>query len=160
MNGRKTLSSGLRILTLAACSWACAPAPSAAHPVSVTRTYVYVSREQATAKIEIFLEDLFLFHNLKPNDRDFLDADTIRRGIELHKQFVAERFLIRDVAGQPLAGRVVAVRQFDLPAEGVPLAELMAHNLTFELQYEFSAPPSSSRSASGSRMNRPCFRRK
>jgi len=28
-----------------------------------------------------------------------------------------------------------------MPAEGVPLAELMAHSLTFELQYEFPSPP-------------------
>ncbi len=126
---------------LAACCWACGSAQSAAHPVSVTRAYVYVSREQATAKIQVFLEDLFLFHNLRPNDNDFLEPDVIRRGIELHKQFVAERFVIRDVAGEVVSGRIVGVQQFDMPDEGVPLAELMAHSLTFELQYEFPAPP-------------------
>lgn len=117
------------------------PAAAVAHPVSVTRAYVYVSREQATAKVQVFLEDLFLFHDLKPNDRDFLDRDVILQGIELHKQFVAERFVVRTAAGERLAWRVVGLQKFDLPAEGVPLAELMAHTLTFELQHDFPAPP-------------------
>lgn len=113
----------------------------AAHPISVTRTFAYVTREQVTAKIQVFLEDLFLFHNLKPNDQDFLDPDVIRKGIELHKQFLLKRFVIRDVAGERLDGRVVDVKQFDMNPEGVPLAELMAHTLTFELQYELPAAP-------------------
>jgi hypothetical protein len=126
---------------LAACCWTLAAAHSIAHPVSVTRSYVYVTREEATAKVQVFLEDLFLFHNLKPNDRDFLEPDVIRRGIELHKQFIVERFVIRDVAGEVVSGRIVGVQEFEMPTEGVSLAELMAHSLTFELQYEFPAAP-------------------
>ena len=117
------------------------PAGAEAHPVSVTRTYVYVSRELITAKIQVFLEDLLLFHDLKPNDQDFLEPDVIREGIERHKKFLLERFVIRDVAGERLEGRVVDVKLFDLNPEGVPLAELMAHTLTFEFQYELPAAP-------------------
>ncbi len=76
--------------TLAACCWTCCAAQGAAHPVSLTRTFVFVARARATARIEVFLEDLFLFHDLQPNDQDFLDLDELRRGIELHKKFVAE----------------------------------------------------------------------
>ncbi len=113
---------------------------AAGHPVSVTRTQLYVTREQATAKIVVFLEDLFLFHDLRPNDTDFLEPNVIAQGISLHKKFIAERFVLRDVSGRPLTGRVVDV-QAKLPEEGVPLAELMAHQLTFELEYEFGLPP-------------------
>jgi hypothetical protein len=44
--------------------------------------------------------------------------------------------VIRDVAGEPLSGTVVDVREFEMPPEGIPLAELMAHKLTFELEYQ------------------------
>ncbi|HAY80407.1 MAG TPA: hypothetical protein DCY79_11420 [Planctomycetaceae bacterium] len=112
-----------------------------AHPVSISRSLVYLTREQATAKVEVFLEDLFLFHNLKPNSADFLDTETLEKGIELHKKFVSERFTIQGVDGQPLKPigpvRVTA----KIPDEGVALAELMAHKLTFELDYEFPQPP-------------------
>jgi len=129
------------ICLLASCAGTTAAAHESTHPVSVTAAYVYVSREQATAKIQVFLEDLFLFHNLKPNGQDFLEPEVIRDGIKLHKQFVADRFMVRDVAGLPLAGRLVEVQAIDVPAEGVPLSDLMAHNLTFELQYELASPP-------------------
>jgi len=128
------------VFVLATC-FAASSIVSAAHPVSLTRTSVYVTEERAAASIEVFLEDLFLFHDLKPNDRDFLEPDAIRRGIELHKRFVAERFMIRDVAGERVAGRVVGIAGFEMPDEGVAVAELMAHRLTFELQYEFPKPP-------------------
>ncbi len=34
---------------------------ASAHPVSVTRTLVYVTRERIDVTIEVFLEDLYLF---------------------------------------------------------------------------------------------------
>ncbi len=137
---QKQITPVLHILTLTAC-WAVCGSAHAVHPVSVTRTYFYVSREQATAEIQVFLEDLFLFHDLRPNDQDFLEPDVIGRGIKLHKQFIAERFTVGDVAGETVACGEVGLQQVDLPDEGVPLAELMAHTLTFELKYEFPSPP-------------------
>ena len=117
------------------------PLAAAAHPVSISRSLVYLTREQATAKIEVFLEDLFLFHNLKPNSADFLDAETIRKGIELHKKFVAERFTMQGVDGQPLKHSGPVRITAKIPDEGVALAELMAHKLTFEMDYELQQPP-------------------
>lgn len=114
---------------------------ASAHPVSVSRASVYVTPGQINVRIEVFLEDLFLFHNLKANDQDFLEPTTIREGMELHKQFVLDKFTIRDVSGVALEGRVVGIRDFEMPAEGVALAELMAHTLTFEIQYELNKPP-------------------
>ena len=113
----------------------------AAHPVSVTRTLVYVAHDRVDVTIEVFLEDLYLFHNLKLDETNYLDAATIRRGIELHREFVATRFLIRDAEGliqQPDNPPKVTA---DVPNDGVSLATLMAHKLTFEMQYSFDAPP-------------------
>jgi len=113
----------------------------AAHPVSVTRTLVYVTRARVNVTVEVFLEDLVLFHNLKPDATDSLDAPTIRSGIELHRDFVATRFVIQDAEGaiheldQP--PRVTAT----IPETGVPMAQLMAHKLTFDMQYSFASPP-------------------
>lgn len=130
------------VLTLAAFFGIGATHSVQAHPVSVTQTRVYVAREQVTTEMQIFLEDLFLFHNLKPNNEDFLSRDVILKGIELHKKFILERFVIRDVAGEALKGRVVGVVGVDkLPDEGVSIAALMAHSLKFELEHELSAPP-------------------
>ena len=116
----------------------------AEHPVSITRTHLYVTRERASATVEVFLEDLILFHVLEPNDADFLDPEVIAKGIELHRPFVANRFVLRDVSGNlvrpigPVEGIEVTA---EIPAEGVPLAESMAHRLSFRLEYVFDVPP-------------------
>ncbi len=114
---------------------------SCAHPISVTRTHVYVTREKVAAKLDVFVEDLFLFHNLKPNDRDFLEPDVIREGIEKHQQFLLERFVIRDVHGDRLPGTLVGVQQAEMDPEGIALAELMAHQITFEIEYPLDDAP-------------------
>ncbi|HBE68533.1 MAG TPA: hypothetical protein DDW52_10335 [Planctomycetaceae bacterium] len=114
---------------------------AAKHPVSVTKTSVYVARESIDVGIEVFLEDLLLFHDLKPNDQDFLELDIIRSGIAEHEQFLLEKFLLRDVAGETLQGRIVDVEEADLPSEGVALGKLMAHTLIFRLSYELPSAP-------------------
>ena len=134
-------SSVSQLLVLLACLTTSRLLFAAAHPVSVTVSYVYVTEETATVKMQVFLEDLYLFHNLKPNDSEFLDREIIKQGIELHKQFIVERFLIRDLAGEQLNGRVVNVQDEEVPADGVPLSDLMAHQVVFELEYDLSAPP-------------------
>ena len=62
-----------------------------AHPISISRASVYLTQERATARIEIFLEDLYLFHQLKPNAADFLEVAVIERGIKLHEQSTREK---------------------------------------------------------------------
>lgn len=113
----------------------------AAHPISITRASVYLTRESTDIRIEVFLEDLYLFHQLQPNREDFLDLSVIRQGIKLHEQFLAQRFEITDVEGNRFTPQDVGVAAYELPAEGVPLSDLMGHQLVFELQYVFDQPP-------------------
>lgn len=113
----------------------------AAHPVSVSRTLVYVSRENATATIELFLEDVYLFHNLQPNDSNFLSRKELNRGIDLHRSFVAERFIVRDATGNVISPAALPKVTAAIPDDGVAPAELMNHKLVFDLQYQFAAVP-------------------
>lgn len=112
-----------------------------AHPISLTQAFVFVTRGQAAVRLDFFAEDLLLFHNLAPNDRDFLEPDVIQSGIEKHQKFLLERFTIRDVRGERLTGRVVKVTQSPLAAEGIRLAELMSHKISFEVEYPLGKPP-------------------
>ncbi len=115
--------------------------PVGAHPISLTQAFVFVTREKATVKLDFFAEDLFLFHNLAPNDRDFLEPDVIQSGIDKHQKFLLERFIVRDVRGERLTGRVVKVTQSKMSAEGIRLADLMSHKITFEVEYPLGEPP-------------------
>lgn len=107
----------------------------------MTRTLAFVSRDQVTVSIEGFLEDLYLFHDLKPNALGILDPDEIMRGVELQKKFVAENFMIRDVSGDLLKVKEVSLKYISPLGDGVPMVELMAYDITFELRYELPTPP-------------------
>lgn len=119
----------------------CLPVAASAHPVSLSRSLVYVASDEIRVTVEVFLEDLFLFHDLQPNVADYLDAATIQQGIGLHRSFVAERFVIQDAGGHRLQKSQSVNVNFDLPDGGVPLTELMSHKLTFELQYATAVAP-------------------
>ena len=46
-----------------------------AHPISVTETHIFVTQHSARARIQLFAEDLLLFHELEPNDDGVVPAD-------------------------------------------------------------------------------------
>ena len=133
----------IRFPVVLAMGWilALAGQTQASHPISITRASVYLTRESADVRIEVFLEDLYLFHQLQPNREDFLNLSVIRQGIKLHEQFLSQRFEITDVQGNRFSPQDVGVAAYELPAEGVPLSDLMGHQLVFELQYVFDQPP-------------------
>ncbi len=114
---------------------------AAAHPISVTRADVYVNPEFVRAAIELFVEDLYLFHNLKTTPEERLSAETIQQGIEKHKDFLAERFLIRDLDGELLRTNSIELKAFKVPTDGIAVADLMDHSLTFVLDYALAEPP-------------------
>ena len=118
------------------------PAPlSARHPISITQVSAYVEPQRVTVAIDLFLEDLFLFHNLKPTSENRLPPKELKRGIERHKAFLRDRFRVLDAEGQPLAGEVVGVQSFEIPPDGIPLGDLMNYSLTYTLRYALAEPP-------------------
>lgn len=87
------------------------------------------------------MEDLYLFYDLKPDANNRLHPDDIRRAIKEHEKFVLERFEIQDASGQALEGRIVQVKPFEIPPDGVPMGELMSHAVVYELEYQPGGPP-------------------
>lgn len=115
--------------------------PTAAHPVSVSRVLVYVDADQLSTQVQVFLEDLYLFHQLKTDERNYLSRETIEKGIEAHQRFVAERFQILDADGFPMEPTSVQLEQWTPPEQGVPIDELMKHQLTFSIVFPPLASP-------------------
>lgn len=130
-----------RIAAACLCIVATAPTAHAAHPISITQVSAYVQREKLTVAIDLFLEDLFLFHNLQANDQNRLEPATIREGIDRHRAFLLERFQVLDEQTEPLSGKIVDVKVFDIPSDGIPLGDLMSYSLTYTIEYTYEEPP-------------------
>lgn len=130
--GRSIVLFGLMVL-FSLCSLA------SAHPISMTQTDGYATRTELKISIDLFVEDLFLFHNLQPTDDNYLSKKDIAEAAEKHKAFLLERFTIRDAEGALIPGKVVKV---DLPVmeeKGIPMTDLMLHSLVYRLEY--AMPP-------------------
>ncbi len=111
------------------------------HPISLTEATVYVQQTRISVAIDVFVEDLYLFHNLEPDENNYLLPDDLRTGVELHEQFLLDRFTLRDLRGERLEGVVDEVSDLEIPAEGIPMGDLMQHSVTYKLDYAVNEPP-------------------
>lgn len=107
----------------------------------MSRTLVYLSPDSIDVTVEIFLEDLFLFHDLQPNEANYLSQEELQRGTQLHRTFVVDRFVIRDATGRILRPDQRPEVTAEIPPQGVGLPELMNHRLSFNFKINLSVPP-------------------
>ena len=114
--------------------------PASAHPISVVAASGFVERDRVTVEAEIFAEDLYFYHDLKPNDAGAIGKDDLRRAAGEHGPFLLDRLPIFDAAGRRLAGAVASVTGNEFPDDILP-GELMAHSLVYRLEYPLATPP-------------------
>jgi len=113
----------------------------AMHPISVTETRVFVTKTSARARIQLFAEDLLLFHELAPDDEGRLSPSELKRGLELHKAFLTERVTLRDADGNLIPSKVTDMESFEISDDGIPEEDLMLYQATYELEFPFESPP-------------------
>jgi hypothetical protein len=111
------------------------------HPISITEASMFVTKTTARTRLQMFAEDLVLFQGLEPDSADRISADDLRRGLEDHKAFLLEKFVVRDAAGERLTGRVTDLKPFEIPADGIPSTEMMKHSAVYEIEHSFASPP-------------------
>ncbi len=111
------------------------------HPISITEASMYVTRTKAIVRIQMFAEDLILFQGLEPNDQDQILPEDLKRGLEQHKDFLLEKFSVRDVNGELLQGHITDLKPFEIPEAGIPASEMMQHTATYEIEFPFEVPP-------------------
>lgn len=111
------------------------------HPISITEAQAFVTASRVRMRIQLFAEDLFLFQGLEPNDEDVIEADQLELGLDKHRDFLLDKVQILDASGKALPSDVTDVQPFEIPDEGIPVAELMLHSATYQLEFEYDEPP-------------------
>ena len=130
-----------RTVTIGAVVACLAVSGTEAHPISLSWANVFVTRERITVRLEIFAEDLFLFHGMSPNEDNYLDSDDLAHAVEKHKQFLLKYFLILNINGEPLTGVAKGAERADLEPQGLHMADLMAYSIFYKLEYDLEKPP-------------------
>lgn len=111
------------------------------HPISVSATDLFVGRDRIHATIEVFFEDLVLYHGLQPDADNYFHPQQLAEAREAHRAFLLKYFTLLDVQGNPLPGKVTEVAAPELDPRGLAVVDLMAYSLVYQIEYAVSAPP-------------------
>ena len=122
---------------------ATAASAALAHPISMSTAYVTIRKDGVSAKIEIMPEDFYMFYGLQPNDEGYLSAADVMASVERHKGFLLEYFVIQDVDGRRLSGKIAKVEAFEMGPEGLKMGDLMARDVVYHLEFGLALPPES-----------------
>ncbi len=111
-----------------------------AHPISITDAYVLVYDDRLEVRLEVFVEDLYLFHRLPLTEESALPADAVERGTKIHEEFLKQRFKILTADGQRLQPRTRKINREDVPTEDIPFPNLMNYKIYYEFTYPLAEP--------------------
>ena len=111
------------------------------HPFSQVTGTFYVSKSRVSARLTIFVEDLYLFHEMEPDDEDRLYSADLEPARMAHKQFLLDRVKILNADGQPLPSRVVEVSALGIDEKGWSVDKLMDHTIDYDLEFDLSEAP-------------------
>ncbi len=114
---------------------------SRAHPISVTEADVYVTRTKVVMRLAVFLEDVYLFQDLQPDEQGLLAADVLREAAEKHKKFLLERVKVLDARGELLRPQLTNYVPPEILAASVATGDLMQYSMTYQLEFEYAEPP-------------------
>lgn len=115
--------------------------PLAAHPVSIVSIKALVHRDRMDMEIAIMPEDFLLVYGLYADSESRISTADISRSAEKHKKYLLDGLIVRDTAGNRLAGKVLKMDMPDLPTNGLPVTDLMATTIVYHLEYPLSKSP-------------------
>ncbi len=112
-----------------------------AHPFVQTVADVFVNRTSLTVRISSSADELDLIHGIIPMENGKYDTQELLEGVDIHAEFLLERFEIYDPAGNKLKGKVIERPDWQLPADGLDSGRLIDYMLQFTFEYKLEEPP-------------------
>jgi hypothetical protein len=118
-----------------------AASSAAAHPISVSQENVFVARDKVVVTMQVFAEDLYFFHDLRPDDLNVISHADLKEAVPKHAEFLRNRVRLIDADGNLLEGRTTQIDDAELEPPGFKVPELAYKKLAFTMEYPLDAPP-------------------
>lgn len=96
--------------------------------------------DKVLVEMRVMLEDLVMFHELKPDEQTIYSAEDLRAAAKKHEAFLLKHFAIRDAQGRRLAGEVEQQNAEAIPDEGARQDELMKRIVVYHLKFTPAEP--------------------
>lgn len=109
--------------------------PLWSHPISLTTARIEVQSQNILVEMDVMLEDLVLFHQIKPVEGARYSVETLRSASEQHRDFLLAHFVLLDGAGQALSGSIDRVDASAIETGYVEQEALMEKEVVFHLNY-------------------------
>lgn len=109
---------------------------AAAHPISMSHGVVNVREGETLAELKIMLEDLVMFHGLKPDKSTRYAAQDLQKAALKHHEFLTDFFTIRDANGTRVPGKVTRFDSSAIPMDGVLQSELMKRQVVYLMEFK------------------------
>ena len=114
---------------------------SAEHPFVQTIANIYVNRDSMTVRISSSADELYLIHLISAMENGKYDTEELLEGVEIHGDFLLERFEIYDPAGNRVEGKLVELPKWKIPEVGINDDQLIEYMLDYTFEYAFDEPP-------------------
>ena len=96
--------------------------------------------DRVLVEMRVMLEDLVLFHGLKPDNDTVYSAEDLRAAAKKHEAFLLKHFAIRDAQGRRLAGEMEKHSPEAIPDDGARQDELMKLIVVYNLKFTPTEP--------------------
>ena len=112
------------------------------HPLSIVEADIYVGQKKLIMRLKCFAEDLELLQGVEPyDDTGKYDNTELEEGTQDHAEYLLEKILIMDAAGEVLKGTVTDVKGFEIPPEGIEAGKLMNYTMGYVIEYSYDKAP-------------------
>jgi hypothetical protein len=111
------------------------------HPFVQTVADVFVNRSSITVRISSSADELDLIHGIIPLENGKYDTQELLEGVDIHADFLLERFEIYNSAGNRLQGRLAEKPAWEIPQEGLASGRLIDYMLDYTFEYQLEQPP-------------------
>jgi len=112
-----------------------------AHPISVSDGTLDLSEHEVALQLTLFIEDFFLFHGLSADHHNRLDSTALAAAAVRHTSFLEQHLHLIDREGKHFSGTAILARPPELPADGVPVVDLMNYTAGYRIVWPMASRP-------------------
>ena len=107
------------------------------HPLSISWGKLNIYYNKVEAEIIILAEDLFLFHQIKPDTNHYFDFETLSKAAQIHKDSLSSWLYIENDLGKKLNVSFANFREKDIP-EKIHKDSLLNYKIHYFLDFEIN----------------------
>ena len=111
------------------------------HPLSIVEADIYVAKKKLIMRLKCFAEDLELLQGVEPYEDGKYDNTELEEGTTDHAKYLLKKVVILDANGEQMSGKIVEIKGFEIPEDGIESGKLMNFTMGYVFEYSYDSAP-------------------